>query len=103
MHRRTLNRRLEGRDCTFQELVDEVRFEIARQLLENTHMSMSQIAATFDYSDASAFTRAFRRWPGIAPTAWRSRSSALESTHAPLTTSPLNVMLSGLFLKSSLF
>jgi len=72
MHRRTLNRRLKERDCTFQGLVDEVRFEITRQLLEDTHMSMSQIAIILDYGDASAFTRAFRRWSGMAPTAWRS-------------------------------
>lgn len=74
MHRRTLNRRLEEQDCTFQGLVDEVRYEIVRQLLENTRLSMCQIAATLNYADASAFTRAFRRWSGTTPTAWRSRS-----------------------------
>jgi AraC-like DNA-binding protein len=69
-----LNRRLEEQNCTFQGLVDEIRFEIARQLLENTRMSMSNIAVTLDYSDASAFTRAFRRWSGMAPTVWRCGS-----------------------------
>ena len=73
MHRRTLTRRLKTQGATFQALVDEIRHEIARQLLENTHMSISQIAATLDYSDASAFTRAFRRWSGRAPAAWRAR------------------------------
>ena len=75
MHRRTLNRRLESQDYTFQRLVNEVRYEIARQLLEDSQMSMSQIAVTLDYSDASAFTRAFRRWSGTTPAAWRARSS----------------------------
>jgi AraC-like DNA-binding protein len=75
MHGRTLNRRLKARGTTFQSLVDEVRYEIARQLLEHTHMSMSQIAATFDYTDASAFTRAFRRWSGTTPAAWRRRGA----------------------------
>ncbi|MDG4596012.1 MAG: AraC family transcriptional regulator [Candidatus Contendobacter sp.] len=73
IHRRTLNRRLEERGVTFQALVDEVRYEIARQLLENTGMSICQIAATLDYSDPSAFTRAFRRWSGTTPAAWRTR------------------------------
>lgn len=72
MHRRTLNRRLEERGITFRVLVDEVRYEIARQLLENTRMSICQIAATLDYSDTSAFTRAFRRWSGTTPVAWRT-------------------------------
>lgn len=71
--RRTLNRRLEEQGTTFQGLVNEVRYEIARQLLEDTRMSMGQIAAALDYNDASAFTRAFRRWSGQTPTAWRAR------------------------------
>jgi len=74
MHRRTLNRRLEEQNYTFQGLVNEVRYEIARQLLENTRMSICQIATALDYSDTSAFTRAFRRWSGKTPTAWRSGS-----------------------------
>jgi AraC-like DNA-binding protein len=73
--RRTLNRRLEEQGYTFQGLVNEVRYEIARQLLEDTRMSMGQIAAALDYGDASAFTRAFRRWSGQTPTAWRARLS----------------------------
>ena len=72
MHRRTLNRRLKAQNYTFHELVNEVRYEIARQLLEDTRMPMSQIAVTLDYSDASAFTRAFRRWSGTTPAAWRT-------------------------------
>lgn len=72
MHGRTLNRRLQARGTSFHALVDEVRFEIARQLLGDTRMSLGQIAATLDYADASAFTRAFRRWSGAAPSAWRA-------------------------------
>lgn len=75
MHGRTLNRRLKAQGTTLQVLVNEVRYEIARQLVENTHMSMSQIAATLDYAAASVFTRAFRRWSGMSPAAWRARSS----------------------------
>ena len=76
MHRRTLNRRLQTQGTTFQTLVDEVRYEIARQLLENTRMPIGQIAAALDYSDASAFTRTFRRWSGTPPAAWRTRFGA---------------------------
>jgi AraC-like DNA-binding protein len=76
--RRTLNRRLEEQGTTFQGLVYEVRYEIARQLLEDTRMSMGQIAATLDYGDASAFSRAFRCWSGQNPTAWRARLDSGE-------------------------
>ena len=75
LHPRTLNRRLQAQGTTFQKLVDEGRYAIARHLLENTRMSMGQISAVLDYSDASAFTRAFRRWAGVAPMTWRSERS----------------------------
>jgi len=72
MHARTLNRRLNEFGTGFQELVDEGRFEIARQLLEDSAMEVRQIAAVLDYADASAFTRAFRRWSGTTPARWRA-------------------------------
>jgi AraC-like DNA-binding protein len=72
MHSRTLNRRLNAFGTGFQNLVDESRFEIARQMLEDSAMEVSQIAALLDYADASAFTRAFRRWSGTTPARWRA-------------------------------
>jgi AraC-like DNA-binding protein len=72
MHTRTLNRRLHGAGTGFRELVDEARFEIARQMLETSVMEMTQIATMLGYTDASAFTRAFRRWSGTTPTRWRA-------------------------------
>jgi AraC-like DNA-binding protein len=72
MHTRTLNRRLRKFDIGFRDLVDEARFEIARQVLETSTMEMTQIATMLGYTDASAFTRAFRRWSGTTPTLWRT-------------------------------
>ena len=60
---------------SFQELADEGRFEIAQQLLENSKMDLSQIAASLDYADASAFTRAFKRWSGTTPAQWREKNN----------------------------
>jgi AraC-like DNA-binding protein len=73
MHSRTLSRRLSAFSTNFQALVDEGRFEIARQMLEDSAMEVSQIAASLDYADASAFTRAFRRWSGTTPALWRTK------------------------------
>jgi AraC-like DNA-binding protein len=72
MHSRTLNRRLNAYGTGFQELVDEGRFEIARQMLANSTMEVRQVAVALDYADASAFTRAFRRWSGTTPAQWRA-------------------------------
>lgn len=76
MHRRTLSRRLKGSGMDYRAISGQIRFEIARQLLEDTKVPLVEIAAALGYSEASAFTRAFRRWSGQSPLAWRtSRSS----------------------------
>jgi AraC-like DNA-binding protein len=72
MHSRTLNRRLGAFDTSFRQLVDEGRFAIAREMLEGTALDVSGIAEALGYADASAFTRAFRRWSGTTPAAWRT-------------------------------
>ncbi|MCB8820600.1 helix-turn-helix transcriptional regulator [Microvirga rosea] len=72
MHRRTMNRYLRTRGLAFRQVANEVRFEIACELLENTDMALGQIAAALRYSEPSAFTRAFRRWSGRTPSEWRA-------------------------------
>jgi AraC-like DNA-binding protein len=72
MHRRTLNRRLQAEGRTFQAVLDEVRYEAARQFLEHGRLSLIEIAGTLGYAEASAFTRAFRRWSGTTPKQWRA-------------------------------
>jgi AraC-like DNA-binding protein len=70
---RTLNRRLSAEGTRFRTAANEIRFEIARQLVADTTFSFGQVAAVLDYSEASAFTRAFRRWSGQTPTTWRAK------------------------------
>jgi AraC-like DNA-binding protein len=72
IHRRTLNRRLNEDGISFKDLVEEQRYEIARQTLLDTDLQVGDVAALLGYADASAFTRAFRRWSGVAPAEWRS-------------------------------
>jgi len=72
MNRRTLNRRLHGEGTSFTIVVNEVRFEIARQLLADSEVTFNQVAAALGFSEPSAFTRAFRRWSGQSPTEWRA-------------------------------
>ena len=70
-HPRTMARRLAEEDITLQSLVDDARFEVARQLLRDTDMTLTGIATTLYYADASAFTRAFKRKFSVPPGAWR--------------------------------
>jgi AraC-like DNA-binding protein len=72
MHRRTLNRRLQDQGTTFQAVLDQVRFETARQLLESTSLPLDDVAAALGYASVSPFMRSFRRWTGTTPGRWRS-------------------------------
>ena len=73
LHRRTLNRRLEAQGTTFQAVLDDVRAEAARQLLESSDASLDDVAASLGYAGVSPFMRAFRRWTGTTPGEWRRR------------------------------
>jgi AraC-like DNA-binding protein len=72
---RALRRCLDQEKIKFREIVGEVRFELARDLLADTSLTMTQIATMLDYSDATAFTRAFRCWSGAPPMHWRADHS----------------------------
>ncbi|WP_436643994.1 AraC family transcriptional regulator [Microbaculum sp. FT89] len=73
LNRRTLNRRLRAEGTTVRRLMGEVRFEVACQLISDTELGLSAIAAALDFSEPAAFNHAFRRWAGCTPTEWRNR------------------------------
>jgi len=73
VHRRTLNRRLRAEGTGFKEQLDAARYDLARQLLRDTRLPVLKIALALGYCDSPTFTRAFRRWSGTSPGAWRSR------------------------------
>ena len=72
MQPRTLNRRLQAEGKSFRQLVNEARFEVARQLLAGTRMDVTNVALALGYADPSGFTHAFQRWSGAAPSEWRT-------------------------------
>ncbi len=71
---RSLQRRLLEIGLTHRRLLDEVRFEAACHMLERTETSLAQIASNLGYADPANFTRAFERWTGQTPSAYRRRS-----------------------------
>jgi AraC-like DNA-binding protein len=72
---RTLRRHLKEQGYSYQQLLDEVRFNKAKQLLANTQESQEHIAQTLGFSEAPAFNHAFLRWSGISPGKWRKQYS----------------------------
>jgi AraC-like DNA-binding protein len=73
IHERTLRRRLQAEGRSLRRLVNRTRFEIAGQLLRNTRLSVTEIAAALQYADSNAFSRAFRSWANRSPREWRAR------------------------------
>lgn len=72
LHERTLCRCLQASGTTFQQILDEVRSELAEQLLRNTHAPMSEISRELGFRSPTVMARAFRRWHGISPREYRS-------------------------------
>jgi AraC-like DNA-binding protein len=69
---RTLRRRLDALGVTFQRLLEEVRHHRAVEYLTKTEEGIERVAALLGYVDPSNFRRAFRRWTGLPPTAYRA-------------------------------
>jgi AraC-like DNA-binding protein len=68
---RTLQRRLREEGVSFAGLEDAVRQRRAFELVGDGKQALFEIAFLLGFSDPSAFTRAFRRWSGMAPVAWQ--------------------------------
>ena len=67
MSQRTLQRRLQEADTSFQELLQQVLRESAESLLAQGKLSQGEIAFLLGYSEVSAFSRAYRGWTGHPP------------------------------------
>lgn len=73
MNVRTLHRRLADEENSWQGLLDEVRLNQARQLLQQTQDPQAHIAQALGYSDIRSFQRSFKRHTGMTPGQFRSQ------------------------------
>ena len=67
----SLRRRLLDEETSFQVLKDEVRCELAMQLLADPRARLGDIAERLGFTEQSSFGRSFRQWTGLTPKAWR--------------------------------
>jgi AraC-like DNA-binding protein len=70
---RTLQRRLQAEDTSFQKLLDDTRRELARKYLSEQRYSLGEVAHLLAFGDPSNFFRACRRWFGVAPGKYREQ------------------------------
>lgn len=73
---RGLQRRLKAEGTSFRELQDDWRRARAMALITRTRMPLSQISLAVGYADQSIFSRAFQRWHGVPPLAFRKNGGA---------------------------
>lgn len=71
---RTFRRRLSEEQTSFRELLDQVRYRKAQQLLRDGNFSIEAIALQLGYSESASFIHAFQRWDGNSPAAFRNAS-----------------------------
>jgi AraC-like DNA-binding protein len=71
---RTFARRLADEGYSFSEVLEQLRFDLAKRHLADRDLSISEIAWLLGYREASAFTHAFKRWTGKTPQQTRRRS-----------------------------
>jgi AraC-like DNA-binding protein len=81
---RTLKRRLAEGGITFSELVEKARREHAFLLLRSPQLSLDDVAERLGYSTVANLVRAFRRWTGMTPSAYRRGVAGQLSVHLPL-------------------
>jgi len=71
--KRTLQRQLKSYDTSYKDLLEDVRFDIAKRYLRESTGSLTALADMLCYSDLSTFSTAFRQHYGMSPRDWRKQ------------------------------
>jgi AraC-like DNA-binding protein len=75
---RTLRRRLAEEGVSYRGLLDEVRGQLAQELLADGRLTVEEVAHRLGYAETSSFTHAFWRWTGHGPRAHRAAPGASD-------------------------
>ena len=83
MSRRTLQRRLGELGTSYQAILDGVRRDASRRLLESTDLDAGEIAFLLGFEQLNSFSRAFIGWEGATPSRWREAHTPRQSFTGP--------------------
>ncbi|GAL30443.1 transcriptional regulator AraC family [Vibrio variabilis] len=72
MSSRTLRRHLKNEGTSYQQLLDDVRYRLARHYLLNTQITIEEISDRVGFSDSANFRHAFKKWSGHSPKGFRN-------------------------------
>ena len=72
----TFRRRLSRHGCSYRELRERCLLVMAKRYLQRREMPIAQIARQLNFSDDTAFRRAFKGWCRVSPSRWRASQEA---------------------------
>lgn len=75
MSERTLQRRLQQEQSSYQKLLDEARLTLAQQYLTESKSGIDEIAILLGFSETRSFFRSFKAWTGQTPSSYREYAS----------------------------
>ena len=71
MSPRTLQRKLATENTSYQKVLDQTRYRMALDYLQQPRLAVSAVAYLLGFTEPSAFYRAFRKWHGSTPGRYR--------------------------------
>lgn len=84
LSRRTLQRRLKEQGTSFETIVSQVRADLAASYLQDSDLSITQIAEVLQYSETCAFSRSFKGHFGVSPRTYAKASSTARERNNEL-------------------
>ena len=82
MTRRTMSRRLEAEGTSFVDELDQARCELGLAYVADSELPLKEIAFLLGFSHVESFHRAFKRWSGQTPYAYRRRARLVSGSTA---------------------
>jgi AraC-like DNA-binding protein len=79
IHPRTLRRRLAEEGTSFRALLNEARSAVAVDLLRNVGLTVEEVSKRLGYTEVSTFSHAFKRWYGVAPSAYSRQAYSRQA------------------------
>ena len=70
---RALQRRLSNEAVTFQQVLDQVRQQVAKEFLDSPASNLTNLAQMLGYADLSTFSKAFKLWFGTSPSRYKRK------------------------------
>ena len=71
---RTAQRLAQQHGTSLQKLIDEIRLINAKKFLNNPEITLSTVARLLGYAEVGSFRKAFKRWTGLSPKAYRNET-----------------------------